>query len=165
MGFLLGVIIGLSLVKPDGDELGCLLGRILVIVPNTEVRNSEGFSLYWASNTCMWTGGGWFVPNGDGDEIYNGRIRWGLWEWHTRVEDIMQYWTTGRPITWSNYLVHTWNMGWGVISLNRSNQTWQTSCGLYCMNSCLFIGFCTSNIYLSYRAMNPESDLPWDWGG
>ena len=46
MGILLGVIIGISLVKLDGVEVGCLLVRILVIVPNTELGNSEGFSLY-----------------------------------------------------------------------------------------------------------------------
>ena len=46
MDFVLGVLIGISVCKSDGDRVGCLLGRIIVTVINTELDNYEGFSLY-----------------------------------------------------------------------------------------------------------------------
>ena len=40
---LLGVIIGISVGKPDSEKVGCWLGRILVRVINIEIGNREGF--------------------------------------------------------------------------------------------------------------------------
>ena len=40
---VLGVIIGISVGKPDGDKLGCLIGRIIVTVLNKELGNCDGF--------------------------------------------------------------------------------------------------------------------------
>ena len=39
MGVVMSAIIGISVVKPDGDKLGCLLGRILRTVLNTKLGN------------------------------------------------------------------------------------------------------------------------------
>ena len=61
VGYLLGVvldeIIGISVSKPDGDKVGRWIGRILGTVLNTLLGNCEGFSLYWAFNNWMCTGG------------------------------------------------------------------------------------------------------------
>ena len=46
MGVVLGVIIGTSLGKTDGDKLDCWIERILGTVINTELGNCEFFSLY-----------------------------------------------------------------------------------------------------------------------
>ena len=48
LGFSLGEIIAISVVKPDGDKVGYLFGRIIRTVLNTDLGNCEGFSLYLA---------------------------------------------------------------------------------------------------------------------
>ena len=45
---MLGLIIGISVVKPDVDKVGCWLERTIVTVINTELGNCEFFSLYLA---------------------------------------------------------------------------------------------------------------------
>ena len=46
LGVMLGLTIGIAVGKPDTDELGCLIGRIIGIVLNKELGNCEFFSLY-----------------------------------------------------------------------------------------------------------------------
>ena len=46
MGFVLGLIIGISVGKPDGDKLFFWIGILLGALLNTELGNCEGFSLY-----------------------------------------------------------------------------------------------------------------------
>ena len=46
LGVVLGIIIGISMVKHDGDKVECWLGRILGALLNTELGNCEYFFLY-----------------------------------------------------------------------------------------------------------------------
>ena len=67
---VIGVIIGISVVEPDGDKVGRWLRRILGTVLNIELGNFEGFSLYWSLNpipVCALVG--WCITNGYGTEM------------------------------------------------------------------------------------------------
>ena len=66
LGVVLDVIIDISVGKPDGDKVGCWLGRIIGSLINTELGNCEGFSLYWSIGPIRVCAlGGWCMLTGD----------------------------------------------------------------------------------------------------
>ena len=66
----MGVFIGISVGKLDGDKVGFWLGRLLGTLWNTELGNWEVFSLYLSlSPIIVCELGGWFMPSGYGNEM------------------------------------------------------------------------------------------------
>ena len=67
---MLGIIIGISVVKRYSDKLGCWIGIILVTLLNIEVGNCEVLSMYWALGTILLCSlGGWYMSTRDGTEV------------------------------------------------------------------------------------------------
>ena len=67
MGVFMGVIVEISVGKPDGNKVECWLGRILGNVINKDIGNCEGFSMYQALGPILVCElGGWYMPTGNG---------------------------------------------------------------------------------------------------